>query len=136
MVRAAKSVAGFAIGGFELVHLRIALTGEFTLCRLAIKIGPWAVIQGRMQIDPYLGFGIAAVCWSFGGFGQPNPDQEFVKRGKIRVRGCRLASIRGPGDRHPAAAGTDRMIGPDSPANHDHDKNDGDREIEISATGS
>ncbi len=93
-----KSVTGLAIGGFELIQLRFALTGELAFWSLAIEIGTRAVVKGGVRVDPDLGVGIAFVFWCLGSLGQPQTDEELVKQGKIGIGGWFFVPIRAPGN--------------------------------------
>src|SRR5580693_6838999 len=44
-----KSVTRLAVGGFELVQLRVMLAGEFALRGFPIEIRTGAVVQSRVQ---------------------------------------------------------------------------------------
>src|SRR5580658_6345721 len=96
VVPAAKSLTGRAIGGFELILLRIPLGGQLALRRLLVKIGTGAVIERSLQVDPNLDIGIALVLRSIWRLRQPKTSQELVERREICVGGRLLAPVPPP----------------------------------------
>ena len=70
------SIASFAIRGLELIELRFALRGEFSLGSLAIQIVSRAVVKRGAQIYPDLNSRIALVLLWFGRFGQAKPEDQ------------------------------------------------------------
>ena len=87
-LRGSQSIAGFAVSGFKLVQLCVPLGGEFALWRLAVEIGPRAVIKRGMEIDPDLGVWVA-----------------LVLHGLRSFRDTRLMSIRSNSERSAFGAG-------------------------------
>lgn len=79
------SIAGFSIGGLELIELCVALRFVFALRCFAVEIGAGAIVKRGVEIDPNLDIRIAFVFRSVRRIGKPELDQNAVEEGKVGI---------------------------------------------------
>ena len=80
------SVTYFSRCRLELVHLCITLAGDLSLRRLPVKVGPGAVVQGSVHINPNRHIRISRVSGGRWRFSQTKPDQDLIEERQLRCR--------------------------------------------------